>query len=95
MIVEKKVWAASGVTSVPRGSFRISVVKGISGISVLYMEVVAADKWVSLGSSQRGNYKMKIKTWWVGDDGVEPSASFLSGKRSTAEPVAHKAWNIF
>lgn len=26
----------------------------------------------------------------VGDDGVEPSTSFLSGKRSTAEPIARK-----
>ena len=31
----------------------------------------------------------------VGDDGVEPSTSFLSGKRSTAEPIAPKTILIY
>ena len=30
----------------------------------------------------------------VGDDGVGPSASFLSGKRSTAELITQRNWII-
>lgn len=54
--------------------------------AILLSKLVILHPLLSYTNSERRSVQKEDP--FVGDDGVEPSTSFLSGKRSTAEPIA-------